>query len=54
MIKYLAVSLALVLSAASAQILRPGPRPATSHLVKVGLAERTQQLLSQIQARGLP
>jgi len=47
MIKYLAVSLAfalaLALSAVSAQILRPGPRPAASHLLKVGLADQPNQ-----------
>jgi acetyl esterase/lipase len=43
MIKYLAVSFALVLSATSAQILRPGALPPTSNLVKVGLDDQPNQ-----------
>jgi acetyl esterase/lipase len=46
MIRYLAVSLALVLSAASAQIVRPGALPATSNLIKVGLVDEPNQPVS--------
>jgi acetyl esterase/lipase len=46
MIKTLAVSLALALTAASAQIVRPGTLPATSNLVRVGLADQPSQPVS--------
>ena len=43
MIKYLAVSLALALSAASAQMVRPGAPPPASNLVRVGLDDQPNQ-----------
>lgn len=43
MIKYLAISLALALSAASAQVIRPGALPVTSNLVRVGLDDQPNQ-----------
>jgi acetyl esterase/lipase len=46
MIKYLAISLALALSAASAQIMRPGAPPAASNLVRVGLVDEPNQPVS--------
>jgi acetyl esterase/lipase len=45
-IKYLAVSLALALSGASAQVMRPGAPPAPSNLVKVGLVDEPNQPVS--------
>ena len=46
MIKCLAVPLALVLTAASAQIIRPGALPATSNVIKVGLDDQPNQPVS--------
>jgi acetyl esterase/lipase len=43
MIKALAVSLALVLTAASAQVIRPGALPVASDVVKVGLDDQPNQ-----------
>jgi acetyl esterase/lipase len=46
MIKYLAVSLTLVLTAASAQIVRPGAPPLVSNVVRVGLVDEPNQPVS--------
>jgi len=46
MIKILAVSLALALTAASAQIMRPGALAATSNLVRIGLDDAPNQPVS--------
>lgn len=46
MIKYLAISFALVLSATSAQIIRPGAPAPTSNLVRVGLDDQPNQPVS--------
>ena len=46
MIKYLAVSLALALTAASAQVMRPGALPAPSNLVRIGLVDQPNQPVS--------
>ena len=46
MIKHLAVVLTLALSAASAQIMRPGALPASSDLVRVGLDDQPNQPVS--------
>jgi acetyl esterase/lipase len=43
MIKTLAVSLALALTAASAQVIRPGALPVTSNVIKVGLDDAPNQ-----------
>ena len=43
MIKYLAISLALALTAASAQIIRPGAPPVTSNVIRVGLDDQPNQ-----------
>ena len=46
MIKYLAFSLALALTAASAQVVRPGALPVASNLVRVGLVDEPNQPVS--------
>jgi acetyl esterase/lipase len=46
MIKYLAFALALALSAASAQMIRPGALPLTSNVVRVGLDDAPMQPVS--------
>jgi len=46
MIKYLAFSLALALSAASAHLMRPAALPATSNLIRVGLVDEPNQPVS--------
>ena len=46
MMKVLAISLALALTAAAAQVMRPGAPPETSNLVRVGLADQPNQPVS--------
>src|ERR1700759_729841 len=46
MIKYLAVFLALALTAASAQIIRPDAPPPTSSVITVGLVDEPNQPVS--------
>lgn len=46
MIRYLVVFLALALTAASAQIMRPGALPATSNIIKAGLVDEPNQPVS--------
>jgi acetyl esterase/lipase len=46
MIKYVAFSLALALTAASANVMRPGPLPTTSNLLRVGLVDEPNQPIS--------
>src|ERR1700759_1925160 len=43
MLKTLAVSLALALTAASAQMMRPGRLPPTSNVIRVGLDDQPNQ-----------
>ena len=43
MIKILTVSLALALTAASAQVMRPATPPATSDVIRVGLDDQPNQ-----------
>jgi len=43
MIKYLAFTFALALTAASAQVIRPGSSPASSNVIRVGLDDQPNQ-----------
>jgi acetyl esterase/lipase len=46
MIKYVAFALALALTSASAQLIRPGALPVTSDLIRVGLDDQPNQPIS--------